>query len=186
MPRRADPAAEARATDGTGRRPKSRASRWWLAATVLTAVAAGISLLTPVGRHQWALSLFRQPTPYTVLSFTKPTALPATAVRNRPLRFSFTVGNHEGRAEDYRYVLSASSGRGSRVLGISARTVTAGAAWTVSAAVRPACRASPCRIQVSLPGHRETIDFLVSLAGPERGGPEHGHRPRLAPPRPGT
>jgi hypothetical protein len=125
-------------------------------------------MLSPAGRHQWALSLFRQPTRYTVLSFNQGWKLPTTAIRNEPIGFSFTVANDEGRVVSYRYVLTASGGGSSHILGESTRAVAAGATWTVSTAVRPTCEASPCRIEISLPGHPEAIDFLVVLSG--RGG----------------
>jgi hypothetical protein len=142
------------------------ARRWWPFLAPFALFAVGASLLTPAGRHQWALSIFRQPTRYTVLSFNHPAALPATAVADKPITVSFTIGNHEGHGVDYRYVLSATGARKSRILGESTRTVAAGATWTVSVAVRPACSTSPCRIGVSLPGHPETIDFLVALRAP--------------------
>jgi hypothetical protein len=148
------------------RRQEHGARRWLLALTALS-VAVTASLLFPAGRHQWALSLFRQPARYTVLSFNQAAALPATAVKNEPIRVSFTVGNHEGRMADYRYVLSASGGGGSsQILGTSTRTIAAGATWTVSTVVRPTCDTSPCRIEVSLPGRPETIDFRVTLKAP--------------------
>jgi hypothetical protein len=139
---------------------------WWPILAPLAVLVAGISLLSPAGRHQWALSLFRQPTRYTVLFFDHPADLPATAAAGHPIRVSFTVGNREGRAVGYRYVVRSAGGRRSRFVGEAARTVAAGASWTVSTAVRPACRTSPCRIQVSLPGHPETIDFLVAVRVP--------------------
>jgi len=142
-----------------------RARRWWPILIPLAVLAAGVSLLWPSGRHQWAVSLFRQPTRYTALSFNGAAALPATAAIDKPITVSFTVANHEGRAVDYQYILSTAGGERSRVLGQSMRTVAAGAAWTVSTAVRPACGAPRCRIEVSLPGHPETIDFLVVLRG---------------------
>jgi hypothetical protein len=159
-----DPAGTTQAYYPQRRRERRR---WWLVLTGLAVLAVGASLLLPAGRHQWALSLFRQPTRYTVLSFNHAPALPTTAAVNGPVAFSFTVGNHEGRAVDYRYVLTASGGRSSRTLGGSAKIVAAGATWTVSAVVHPACGTSRCRIEVSLPGHPETIDFLVTPAGPE-------------------
>jgi hypothetical protein len=147
----------------SGRDHEPGARRWWPVLTPLAVLAVGVSLLSPAGRHEWALTLFRQPTRYTVLSFNHAAALPATAAIGEPITVSFTVGNEEGRAADYRYVISAAGGRSSRVLGESARTVADGATWTVTTAVRPACGAARCRIEVSLPGHPETIDFLVAV-----------------------
>jgi hypothetical protein len=145
---------------------ESGARRWWPILAPLAALAIGVSLLSPAGRHEWALSLFRQPTRYTVLSFDHAAALPATAATGEPITVSFTVGNEEGRVADYRYVISAAGGRSSRILGESARTVAAGAMWTVTTAIRPACGIARCRIEVALPGHPETIDFLVALKAP--------------------
>lgn len=143
--------------------------RWWPTVTAAAMLAVGVSLLSPTGRHQWALSLIRQPAPYTVLSFNQAWALPTTAVIHQPIKVSFTVGNHEGRTVDYRYVLRASSSKSSRALKESARMVAADATWTVSVTIRLAHTASPCRIEVLLPGHPETIDFLVTLKTPGRG-----------------
>lgn len=140
-----------------------QARRWWPIVTPLAALVIGVSLLLPGVRHQWALSIFRQPSRYTALSFNKSWALPSVARRDKPIRVSFTVGNQEERSELYRYVLSESAGRFSRKISESRRTVASGGTWTVSAVVRPTCRRSPCRIEVSLPGHREVIDFLVTL-----------------------
>lgn len=132
----------------------------------LILLAVGASLLTPAGRHQWALSLIRQPTRYTVLYFDDAANLPPTVVANRPLKVSFTVTNDEGHIMSYRYVLSATSSGISHVLHESTKTLAAGAEWTVVTVIRPACRASPCRIKVSLPGHPEAIDFLIKVLTP--------------------
>jgi len=140
--------------------------RWWPIVTVFAALAVGVSLLIPAGRHQWALSLIRQPTRYTTLSFNKAWALPATAAFNEPIRISFTISNQEGRSLDYQYVLTQSDGRVSQTLGKSARMVAAGGTWTVTAVIRPTCAASSCRVEVSLPGHPEKIGFFVALSRP--------------------
>jgi len=153
----------------SGRDHEPGARRWWPILAPLAVLAAGVSLLSPAGRHDWALTLFRQPTRYSVLSFNHAAALPATAARGEPIAVSFTVGNEEGHAADYRYVISAAGGRSSRILGQSARTVAAGATWTVTTAIRPACGTARCRIEVSLPGYPETIDFLVALRAPGSG-----------------
>jgi hypothetical protein len=142
----------------------------------LAVVAIAFSLLWPIGRHQWALSIFRQPTPDTALFFDKAWALPTTAIISAPMPISFTIENDEGRAVKYRYVLSISGGGHSHVLKQSARTVDTGEAWNVSAIIRPVCNTLHCRIEVSLTGHPEVIDFLLTLkkrtdARAAKGGP---------------
>jgi hypothetical protein len=151
----------------------ARQRRWWPFVAPIAAIAVAVSVVIPAGRHQWALSLFRQPTYYTALSFDKAWALPATAAWDAPLSVSFSVANHEGRAVRYRYVLSERAGgsRTATTLKQSARLVPDGGTWTVSTSVRPTCASSTCRVEVSLPGHPETIDFLLNLTfGPPAGG----------------
>jgi hypothetical protein len=139
--------------------------RWWPVLLPLVLLAIGLSVITPAGRHQWELSLFKQPTDYTVLSFNRAWALPAEAVAGRPIAISFSVANHQGRAERYRYVLEQEAAGRSLQLQQSSRVVQSGATWTVSTTVRPTCPTSPCKVQVSLPGHPETIDFLLAITG---------------------
>lgn len=154
---------------GTDHHGESRRRRWWPVLTPLAVVAIGLSLVSPVGRHQWALSLFRQPTHNTVLFFNQAWALPATATAHAPLTVFFTIGNNEGQAENYRYILTISGGSHARVLEESARVVHAGKSWTVSTVIRPACGASRCRVEVSLSEHSETIDFLITLKARKSG-----------------
>lgn len=129
----------------------------------LTVLAIGLSLLWPTGRHQWAISIFRQPTPNTVLFFNKAGALPTTAIVGAPMPISFAIENDEGRVVNYRYVLSITDGGHSHVLKESVRTVGDGKTWNVSTVVRPACNTLHCRIEVSLPRYPEVIDFLVTF-----------------------
>ena len=150
--------------DRTDQAEEPPTRRWWPVLLPLAVLVIGASVLVPSARHQWALSLFRQPTPYTALAFNHASSLPAQAVINKPIAISFTVSNREGHKVSYRYVLTQSPSRTSGVLGQSEKTVAAGATWNVSTMVRPSCPSSPCRVQVSLPGHPETIDFLVSLS----------------------
>jgi hypothetical protein len=143
---------------------RTRERRWWPVVAPLALIAIAASLIFPAGRHQWALSLFRQPTRYTSLSFDRASNLPSTAPAGAPLTFSFSVGNHEGRAVTYRYLISeGSSGKEETVVEQSTRMIASGATWTVSTSVAARCTGSPCRVQVSLPGHPEIIDFLVTL-----------------------
>jgi hypothetical protein len=148
---------------GPSRGTEREARRWWPIVTLLVAFLIGVSLLLPAVRHQWALSIVRQPSHYTALSFNKPWDLPSVARRGKPIPVSFTVGDQEGQSELYRYVLTESAGSFSKKISESRRMVPSGGTWTVTTVVRPTCRLSPCRIEVSLPGHPEAIDFLVTL-----------------------
>jgi hypothetical protein len=129
-------------------------------------LAVGVSLLSPAVRHQWALSLVRQPARYTALAFNRAWALPATAAEGEAIPVSFTVTNHEGHVVDYRYVLSVGGGASSHVSDEATKAVADGGIWAVSTVVRPACTSSPCRVAVSLPTQNETIDFLIVLRSP--------------------
>jgi hypothetical protein len=137
--------------------------RWWPLVVPVVVVAVGASLLFPAGRHQWALSLFRQPTRYTTLSFNEAWALPATAVRGEPIAISFTVSNQEGHTVYYRYSLAQNDGKTSRTLDSSARRIAPGANWLVRTVIKPTCADSPCQIKVTLPGYPQTIDFLLTM-----------------------
>ena len=144
----------------------NRMRRWWPIVMPLAVLAAGASLLSPAGRHQWALSLFRQPTRYTALFFNKSWALPATGVRGEPITISFTIGNQEGHLVRYKYIVSETGGRSHRTLRTlktSARTVANNRELSISAVIRPTCATSRCLIQIALPGHPETVDFLMTL-----------------------
>jgi uncharacterized membrane protein len=149
-----------------GRKGEPPTRRWWPVLLPLVLVVIAASVYLPSGRHQWALSLSRQPTHYTVLAFSNAANLPAQTAISQPVTVSFAIGNREGRAEKYRYVLTQSPSKTASVLGQSTKSVAAGATWNVTTTIRPSCQSSPCRIQVSLPGHPEKIDFLVSLRTP--------------------
>lgn len=139
--------------------------RWWPVLGPLALLAIGISLAIPAGRHQWAVSIFRQPTPYTELAFDDAANLPKTASPNKPINVSFSIENNEGETVDYHYVVSESPAGKSKVLASGVKTITTGTASTIPVTVRPACPSSPCKVEVSLPGYPEKIDFLVNLAG---------------------
>lgn len=155
-----------------GREPARR--RWWPVAAGVAGAVLVASVLLPAGRHQWALSIFRQPTRYTALSFKYAWLLPANGTVGRSTPLFFTVENEEGRSLTYRYVIRQTDPLGaSQTLSDGVRTVASGATWTVDTKVRPSCVLSPCRVEVLLPGHPETIDYLVILRSPPA---RHRHR----------
>jgi hypothetical protein len=137
--------------------------RWWPFVVPVVVVGIAVSFVIPSGRHQWALSVFRQPARYTALWFNSAWKLPASVVTYQPTHISFVIDNQQGRTEDYRYLVTQTSAGLTSTLRKSATTVAAGRSRTVSAVIRPTCLVSPCRIEVSLPGHPETIDFLASV-----------------------
>ena len=149
---------------GTGE-PATRARRRrWPVVVAVAVVAIGLSLATPAGRHQWALSLIRQPTPYTVLSFENAARLPASLPEGAHLGLSFAVTNHEGRDIRYRYVVSSAAiGQDPAILKSGIIDVPSGIRQTKTVSVVPECERSPCVVEVSLPGSSESIDVQVAL-----------------------
>jgi hypothetical protein len=143
--------------------------RWWPVVTVGAAILIAVSLISPAGRHQWALSVFRQPTRYTTLAFKYAWLLPARAKHYQRIPVFFTIGNQEGKALRYRYIMRQTDGHSTRQLSQASAVVAAGATWTVDTSVRPYCNFQPCRVEVLLPGHPEHIDFLVFLSGTAAG-----------------
>lgn len=134
--------------------------RWWTAMTVLIIAAIFASSLSPYMRREWALSLTRQPNPYTTLSFSHASDLPSVVRPRQDIDVSFRIANHEGRAVSYRYLIQSIAKGRSVALKQSERALNSGAVWTVDAVVRPRCLAFLCRVVVTLPGHPETIDFM--------------------------
>jgi hypothetical protein len=140
--------------------------RWdfWLLGTGLLAIAlAAASYMSPWVRHEWALSVERQPTRYTQLGFTNAASLPATGVRGAGIPLSFIVTNNEGTQVSYRYVVASGSGTKLTALSSGTKVLAAGDSWAVGIVVVPKCAATSasCRVQVSLPEQAESIDFIV-------------------------
>jgi hypothetical protein len=147
--------------------PPVRRHRWPFVLVALV-VLIGLTLVSPAGRHQWALSFSRQPTPYTALSFQDAASLPHNVKSGTPVHLTFTVANHEGHSVDYPLVLSSAnvSNNGTmKALHHSSLTIPSGGQRTVSVAVRPVCTHRACEVQVSLPGHPEKIDVILNLQG---------------------
>ena len=140
--------------------------KWWLAGTGLVmAVLAAASLLSPWVRHEWALSLVRQNTPYTQLGFNDAAALPVIEVRGKGIPISFAITNDEGKQIVYKYVVASGSGAKLESLSSGTETVAAGASWDAHITVVPKCAETACRVQVSLPQQRESIDFMFTYPG---------------------
>jgi hypothetical protein len=154
---------------GFARRPR----RWWPIGCAGAALVIVVSLLLPAGRHQWALSIIRQPARYTALSFRYAWLIPQSGTSGASFPLFFTVTNQEGRAVRYTYIIRQTDQVTTETLSQAGQTVQAGASWLVDTKVRPSCGISPCRVEVVLPGHAETIDFLIDLGAPKA---KHKHK----------
>ena len=143
--------------------------RWdlWLLGTGLLAIALAVaSFLSPWVRHEWTLSVQREPTANTGLGFTNAASLPITGVRGKGIPVSFVITNDEGRQVSYRYVVA--SGSETKLTAISSGTtvLAAGKSWSVAIVVVPKCDTPFCRVQVSLPEQNEQIDFMLTYPDP--------------------
>ncbi len=139
--------------------------RWdiWLLGTGLLVTALAVaSFLSPWVRHEWSLSLQRQPTPYTQLGFANAGALPTTGVPGQSVPVSFIITNDEGRPVSYRYVVASGSGTKLTAISSATRVLAAGDSWGVGINVVPQCAAASCRVQVSLPEQNESIGFTLT------------------------
>ena len=122
-----------------------------------------MSVATPAGRHQWALSLFRQPAHYTALYFNHPLTLRREISRSAPVPLVFTIQNNEGTTIKYDYIVTSDDGVNHSVLYKASRKIASDSQFKVAITIHPKCILNPCRIQVALPGHPETIDFLLGI-----------------------
>lgn len=139
--------------------------RWdlWLLGTGLLAIVIAVtSYLSPWVRHEWTLSVQRQPTHTTELGFTNAAALPTTGVRGEAVPVSFIITNDEGRQVSYRYVVASGSGTKLTTLNSGTIELAPNASYSTAVVVVPQCAAAFCRVQVSLPEQKgESIDFIL-------------------------
>jgi hypothetical protein len=126
-------------------------------ATVLILVAAAAALSKPF-RHQLALSIVRQPTPYTQLYFPHPGTLPGKLKVDRKNTFQFAIVNDENRAVRYTYTVLLDSSKSRRV-STATVTVSNGQTVTPSVTVVPKERKSRYQISVTLKGMNQSIHF---------------------------
>jgi hypothetical protein len=141
--------------------------RWafWLYGTgLVAAIVVVATLMSPWVRNEWKLSLGRENSPSTQLGFKRAAALPATAVRGKSIPVSFVITNNEGKQVAYQYVVSSGSRAKLETLTSATKVVANGASWAVDVNVVPKCAASACRIQVSIPQQRESIDFAFTYS----------------------
>lgn len=133
---------------------------WVAVAVICIAAAAALGIAFPHQiAHQIALSVTRQPTPYTELYFSDPQSLPASLSLSAPNLFGFTGVNHEGRDTVYSYVVTLASSYGSSTIAQGRIDLKNNMSATRPVNVRPTHSATEYVTTVSLLGRSETIRF---------------------------
>lgn len=133
----------------------------WVAVVVIcsaTAAALGIAFPHQIA-HQIALSVTRQPTPYTELYFSDPQSLPSSLSLSAPNLFGFTVVNHEGHDTVYSYVVTLASSYGGATIAQGRLDLRNNMSATRLVNVRPTHGATEYVTTVNLQGRSETIRF---------------------------
>ena len=143
-------------------------SRKYRVALVAIAVVLALVGLTafawrsPAVRRQISLSVTRQPTPFTELYFTDHTNLPAILSTSDSNQFAFTIGNHEGKALSYPYVVTAQSSHGTTTLATGTVDVDAGRSVPVPVSFLAPEATTQYVITVQLSGRPQLIHFAAT------------------------
>ena len=132
--------------------------RWWLLVATVAMLALLVVLAGPAWiRREIRLSVTCQPTRYTELYFTQPTKLPARLPVRESVPVRFTIANHEGTANHYRYGVITSAPRVPPLALHGDATVRAGAAVNVVVPVKATRPGLAYTVTVRLPDLRESI-----------------------------
>jgi hypothetical protein len=130
--------------------------RWWLAATIVLVSAAlvgGLALAFPKEfKHQLEISVVRQPTPYTQLFFSDPSALPQRLHVKRVNTFAITIINDQGRSELYHYTVTMAGAGSRKVVGTGSVVIGDSSSATRTIGVKPKSRKSRYLVTVVLSG----------------------------------
>jgi len=135
--------------------------RFALTATlILIGIAGVLAICFPAQvKHQLEISVFRQPTPYTQLFFSNPTALPKKLEVGHQNKFSFTVVNDQGNSKAYRYTVTVTGGKLQKAAGAGTFTLGDGQSITRTVGVVPTSRGAQYLIKVALSGTADVIQF---------------------------
>jgi len=132
----------------------------WVAVVAICIAAAGLGRAFPHQiAHQIAISITRQPAPYTELYFSNPQALPTSLSLSRLNLFKFTIVNHEGHDTIYSYVVTLASSHGAATIARGRIDVGNGMKATRVVNVVPIRPATKYVVTTALRGRLETIHF---------------------------
>jgi len=145
---------------------KSHAWRLALAVVLILIGIVGIfAICFPAQfKQQLEVSVLRQPTPYTQLFFSTPTALPQKLEVNHVNKFSFTVINNQGRSGTYRYTVTITGGKLQKVASQGSFVLGDSQSVTRIVGVVPKSRGTQYLIKVTLSGTADFIQFYSKTA----------------------
>ncbi len=128
-------------------------------AVLLLLVVAIVAAFPRQIKHQWELSVVRQPTPYTQLYFTAPASIPRVLAVGQQNTFDFTIENDEGRASRYTYVVTLEDSRARQQVSKETVMVNSGERVTRAVTVDPTDKASRYLVSVTIPTLNQSIQF---------------------------
>lgn len=132
-------------------------------AVILILIAAA-ALVSKQVRHQLALSIVRQPTPYTQLYFSHIAMLSGKLSVDQKNTFDFTIVNDENRVYSYTYTVSADDSKTHLVASREVVTIDSGSSVTRAVTIVPKDRKAKYLITVTLEGMNQSIHFYAQTA----------------------
>jgi hypothetical protein len=110
--------------------------------------------------HQIKISIIRQPTSYTQLFFSHPSAIPNSLRLEGPNKFSFTIVNDEGQSSLYRFAVTMNTtGLSTTVVAKGSLRLDDGGIGTRTVALMPEKRRHRYQITVVLLASGQSIHF---------------------------
>jgi hypothetical protein len=143
---------------GTGKRPPLPLYIGIGLIVILILILAVAALSKPF-RHQLAISIVRQPTPYTQLYFADPGTLPAKLKVDQKNTFDFTIVNDENRAYSYTYAVTLADSRSHSVVTTETVTIDSGGSVTRPVTLAPKDRKAKYLVTVALAGINQSVHF---------------------------
>jgi hypothetical protein len=128
---------------------------------VIIAIIGALSASSQQFRHQVALSVVRQTTPYTQLYFASPSKLPSELKVDKKNTVDFTIENDEGRVYSYAYTVTFEDSKSHAVTTNYTVKVGDGASATRQIVLTPKDRKSKYLITVSLTGMSQSIHIYA-------------------------
>lgn len=130
-----------------------------IAAAVIVVILGAVATFPAQFKHQLEISIVRQPTPYTQLYFTNPSALSGKLEVGKKNTFEFSVENDESRTYTYTYTVTLDDSRSHLTVSRTSATLGSGDRVTRTVTFVPKDRKSQYLVTVALEGINQSIHF---------------------------